>query len=1066
MSIHSSLRYFISILTFLTLVACGSSDSQPPTDENKGGTTQLDSDGDGVNDNGDVFPNDPNEWADNDNDGIGDNADTDDDNDGMSDNYENQYGLNPLVGDAAADLDNDGFTNLQENEYSTDPSDPNSFPASVTVNLDAEFSIYNDEILTLNSDVSGAGTISYQWTLVSGNPVTLTRPAAASTNIEYSATTETETYQFELTASNEFSSASDSVTVTVLDRIDEAAKVGNPELLPTNVSELEQRIQQVINVEQDVLEVLHDNIFADEAIDYNPTRNSRFFSLVSLTSAHTLIAGSDAGKILASASNEDSQRTIAFGHNTIVQADNGNMVTFEAQLKRAVDWLLVPHQLSTDDEVKVAIMLLSNNDMGKTESWLGDKYSSITFNRCTDENQLVECLSDAHLIVTGSSNDMSEIKVSAALEQAKLNQQSLMYTHNGSWNSTEITNPVLKYFGVQTQAPGGAGNFYTQDQANWSSAGQMRNSAGLLTEIRTMIAKLETNGFSFTINNCDDEDEDCRNIPAFAEEFMSPVNSIRSIIKDFDENAVDVFQQTQSYGIEKLLVLLADQYRQTIDYPMNKDVTSTLPFLKAMLANEWVYSSRQFNPVPSDLGNFSRTDFSHITPVNQSVNLFSRKNFRAAGVYALPGQTFTVTRTDSHSTVEVSVFINSQRSSSTQYMKPGDNYNRPIYLQSHHIPIAAGETISLTSPHGGPVQLEFTDQGTSLSFEFSNIGLHPYWKEGDDNTAFVSALTANNYDWAEITTEHFEIHSSRSKMLETLSEDTRWDTPSEMEYYITKYHHNKSRVLAGVQGENIDVVDEILDFATSKNLTIETWDKVQHFNADQQSCGFGCSGNPYDADWNFSVLGHGDLHEVGHTIESSRFKFNGFDSHAHTNFYSYYPKSIANDEDSMAYNCQSLSFSDYNAHLQADDDMTALGYTDWNHGATLFIQMLMHAEEEGVLENGWHLIPRLHILDNNFKENVDNDTEWNNVKNNLGFDIFTRDEAKNLSNNDWLLIAVSFVTGRDYRPYFDMIGQTTTAVAKAQVASFAYPAVERAFFQPATEDAFCNSLTGHAKHNY
>ena len=45
----------------------------------------VDSDGDGVADNEDAFPEDPLETADTDNDGIGNNADSDDDGDGYSD---------------------------------------------------------------------------------------------------------------------------------------------------------------------------------------------------------------------------------------------------------------------------------------------------------------------------------------------------------------------------------------------------------------------------------------------------------------------------------------------------------------------------------------------------------------------------------------------------------------------------------------------------------------------------------------------------------------------------------------------------------------------------------------------------------------------------------------------------------------------------------------------------------------------------------------------------------------------------------------------------------------------
>ena len=89
-----------------------------------------DSDGDGVPDNEDAFPNDPSESVDTDNDGTGNNADTDDDNDGMPDDYETDNGLNPLsASDANEDADNDGATNLEEFLAGTDPNDANSVEA-------------------------------------------------------------------------------------------------------------------------------------------------------------------------------------------------------------------------------------------------------------------------------------------------------------------------------------------------------------------------------------------------------------------------------------------------------------------------------------------------------------------------------------------------------------------------------------------------------------------------------------------------------------------------------------------------------------------------------------------------------------------------------------------------------------------------------------------------------------------------------------------------------------------------------------------------------------------------
>jgi len=84
----------------------------------------LDTDGDGVPDDEDQFPNDPDEWADTDGDLIGNNADDDDDNDGLLDEEEIDFGTDCTITDPLnPDTDQDGAIDSAD-AYPKDP-----FPA-------------------------------------------------------------------------------------------------------------------------------------------------------------------------------------------------------------------------------------------------------------------------------------------------------------------------------------------------------------------------------------------------------------------------------------------------------------------------------------------------------------------------------------------------------------------------------------------------------------------------------------------------------------------------------------------------------------------------------------------------------------------------------------------------------------------------------------------------------------------------------------------------------------------------------------------------------------------------
>lgn len=98
--------------------------------------SDVDSDGDGVDDVNDAFPTDPNEITDTDSDGIGNNADTDDDGDGVLDAQD----AFPLNNSESHDTDNDGIGNNADTDDDGDGVSDSSdaFPLNSSETLDTD----------------------------------------------------------------------------------------------------------------------------------------------------------------------------------------------------------------------------------------------------------------------------------------------------------------------------------------------------------------------------------------------------------------------------------------------------------------------------------------------------------------------------------------------------------------------------------------------------------------------------------------------------------------------------------------------------------------------------------------------------------------------------------------------------------------------------------------------------------------------------------------------------------------------------------------------------------------
>lgn len=770
--------------------------------------------------------------------------------------------------------------------------------------------------------------------------------------------------------------------------------------------------------------------------------------------------------ILGKYSDPQNGRYMVFGSSPFRNLYKGGVVNEQMQqlMRNSLAWLINDKNLENDN-INVVLSHLNDGyyfpDERATRSWLDAQYAErVTYNEADqcDALQLSGCINEATdlIIISQDSSGTDNQAVIDAIENAQNAGIPVLYTHLDG-GMTELGNALFKQFNVS----------YLGDNY-WQNVGlkefDINTLAGKLpadiNAINTLLSHLKNKDYQYDFNLC--VDKVCPFDDNLQSEFKEGASASRDISNALDSSKTRIWDTPSSeFRMQKLLVLLADHLRQGVTYPMDVNSTDSMTFLSSLFSDHVLYNYRDIAPAQPDLGNFGRSDFSHITPQNKTINLTSKKNFRSAGIYALPGQTVTITRLDNNA-VNTQISINTQRAGAThEWDKNG--YTRPKYLKSTQFKIAPNETLKLTSSYGGPIQISFDSNDIDVRFEFKNIGTHPYWNGNEDNQAFAEALAKGDYDWAELSTAGFEVHSTLDKMRQSM-ENENWPTASELAEATARYTSNFPHVLAGFQGPGIDIVAEIHDFAAARNMSIDNIDMVKHMNADQATCGYGCSGNPYDAYWSFSPTGHGDLHELGHGLEKGRFRFEGFEGHASTNPYSYYSKSRFFDDTGEPANCQKLPFDTlFEALQQSKREANAFIYmqeqalSSWSQGMVIYVQLMMQAEFLGKLESGWHLYARLHIVEREFNRAKKNETQWLLQRNDLGFSQYSLDEAKALTNNDWIAIALSSMAELNYIDYLTMWGIDIDEKAKQQVASFNYQKVPETFFMANGND-YCEGF--------
>ncbi len=889
-------------------------------------------------------------------------------------------------------------------------------------------------------------------------------------------------YNVTVTASDGVNSTSTVVPVVVTssDAVEIALKSGKVDGV-TDLELIEAALTQIGIIREGG--GLYDALYQGNAIAYEPGQSTQLINYSGdMSTAYPILFGTGK-KTLALAGTKKKSRFAVFGSTPMQFFVNGEQTGYETAMKRLLYWLLgglpIDEQIA-NEEKRVVIA----SDSSDTQKWLAESFTNWNVSFCTTDATIASCAAGADLLVMDSKSNRTDIVES--IDGLLDNGTPILFLYDG-WSKDATTDEVAALFDFSF--PYG-GNWWALDKADWTDLAAMKdaiNSELNLEPIETMLTHLKQKNYAFDWSQCKnsngeygENNSDCSEVPNLSSDFEEGTSYLRTKIKGIDEAKKPIFDTEGTYRFEKLLILIGDKFRGGVHYPMDKVTTDDTLFVQSFYADSAVFNFRKINPVQPDMGNFSRSDFSSVTPVDKTVRLVSKDPFRATGLYALPGQTIKVTRQDNDSQ-KVWLFINTLRDGAThQYEQNG--YKRPKYLRSAYWLLEKDKPIEITSPYGGPIEIWFDENDKNITVAFEHVGEHPVWSEYDNDpdkdSKFAEALDANQYDWAEIITSAFEVHSTVEKMKQSIA-NQRWQTASKLAEATKFYASSYPMSLAGYKGPGIEVIDEVKQFADDNGIPIYEADFVKHMNADQAACGYGCSGNPYDAYWAFDPISHGDVHEIGHSLERANFRLEGWEVHSSTNYYAYYTQERYNQYvESESSITDKSSYYITNSHVpvsvfkwvyeklqgavnesdpQAWLKINLWDQSDWSSQSLFMIQAMMMSQKYSTgkyaLTDGMHLLARLHVLDRHLAY-VKNDTDWDANKAKLGFDTYTLDEIQSITSNDWLVISLSYAAGLDFRSFFDMYGEPYSTKASDQIERFGFLPTKKVFFAEETNSGF------------
>ncbi|MEQ1559110.1 MAG: ImpA family metalloprotease [Methyloglobulus sp.] len=769
-------------------------------------------------------------------------------------------------------------------------------------------------------------------------------------------------------------------------------------------------------------------------------------------------------------------------------------------LKSQLAWLTQRNDLATST-FKVVIAHQSDSYWFKhdatTRNWITTNYPNATVN-ISDECEsalLAGCLSGANLLVIGRDNGSEDNHsvpfdlntVMQTVKTAQANGIPVLYLqYDGSMNDLGLA--MMDYFSLTT-----TDNYWRQEYLdNFSPTSLNVGASNNLDAIQTVIDALDSGTYNFAFDsvncvnnvgtiNCDAakvNDQTSGN--TLQTQFFAGVETIRASLQALDQKNVNVFALDDSYRLLKTAILLGDKYREQIHYPMDKINTDNATFFKALFADYTVHYARPNNAYQPDMGDFTDAQVVQNTAPTISKTLSYTPTvfdeWTSTGLYAPPGKTITVRRTD-NGTSEVKIRFNYLRESTKLWNS--NQYSRPRYMASPAVTLKAGQTYTLSTPYGGPIYLGWTAAqtgATPFTVELSNVLDNPLLQTFDDASInfFLNDVEATNSDWIDLKTPFSEIHTLKSNMLSAFAQQDGNTSNGYVYLDVQSYIDdlNKHLILgnyayAGFSGEGLPQLNtEVQSFCTAFQLTNVAYDgatknlctdavihakpKIQHINSDVHAlCGGLCAGNPFDSGSPIMPLDWGENHEMGHNLQRNRFNIYGRSGEVSNNIFPLHTQwswtvakglskhpSQTRPANQAAFNILQNAIKAGTLANSSHPLWSGTGIYDNAFERLSFFMQLVYTQQS------WDVHTKMYLMERIYSDAIKSDAKWNAVKDKLGFGNYSLNDtngaalnAKNISANDFMYIAASVLGGRNYSDYFEAWGIEITQAAKDQVAS-------------------------------